>query len=190
MQRLDNPSGIQQQADDEQWRSGLATIALGLAVALGINSWVAEFRYVPSASMEPTVRTHDRVVVEKLSYRFHLPQRDDIVVFNPTPALIKQHIYGALIKRVIGLPGEQVQIKGGQVFVNHQSLHENFVAAKPNYSWGPQTIPANSYLVLGDNRNHSYDGHCWGFVESDRVIGRAVFRYWPLKHLGGLSSHV
>lgn len=173
-----------------EWCGGLGTLAAGLSVALGINAVLAEFRYIPSASMEPTIHIHDRVIVEKFTYRFHPPQRNDIVVFNPTHTLLRSHFNGVLIKRVIGLPGEQVQVKGGQVFVNQQPLRENFIAAKPNYIWGPQTIPANSYLVLGDNRNHSYDSHNWGFVQSDRIIGRAVFRYWPFNHVSWLSGHV
>ena len=139
MQQLDEPLTTQRQPTDEgQWRSGLATLVAGLLAALGINSWIAEFRYVPSASMEPTVLTHDRVVVEKLSYRFHLPQRDDIVVFNPTPALVKQHIYAALIKRVIGLPGEQVQVKGGRCLL---TINHCMRTLLPN-----QTIPGDHKL--------------------------------------------
>jgi signal peptidase I len=87
----------------------------------------------------------------------------------------------------VGLPGEEVAVRDGQVYINGQPLEENYISAPPNYQWGPQVIDANSYLVLGDNRNNSCDGHFWGDVPRENIIGRAVFRFWPPGRVGGIS---
>jgi signal peptidase I len=81
---------------------------------------------------------------------------------------------------VIGLPGETVEVKGGRVYVNDQALREQYIEEEPEYSYGPVTVPEDNYLVLGDNRNNSYDSHYWGFVPRDNIIGRAIVRFWPL----------
>lgn len=159
-------------------------MAIGLVfVAFGIHTFVAEAGYVPSGSMKPTIQIDDQLIVDKVSYHLHTPQRYDIVVLNPTAPLLKLNFHAKLIKRIVGLPGEQVQIKQGRVYINQQPLQENYLATKMNYAWGPKMVPPNSYLVLGDNRNNSYDSHRWGFVPRDRIIGRAIVRYWPLKRM-------
>lgn len=167
----------------------LKVCAAGLTLAFGIRSFVAEPRYIPSASMQPTLQVNDRVIVDKLGYRSSPPERYDIVVFNPTPALERLKVRDALIKRVIGLPGERVQVKDGQVYINQHPLQEKYIAQKPNYTWGPQTVPPNSYLVLGDNRNHSFDGHNWGFVPRSNIIGQAVLRFYPFNHINFLKTN-
>jgi len=108
------------------------------------------------------------------------------VVFSPTDAL-KQQYKDAFIKRIIGLPGETVEVKNGQVIINGETISEKYIAEEPQYNWGPQTVPENSYLVLGDNRNNSFDSHSWGFVPRGNIIGRAIVRFWPLNRLGGLD---
>jgi signal peptidase I len=165
------------------------TIGLSIILALGIRTFVAEARWIPSGSMEPTLQIDDRLIVDKVSYRFQSPQRGDVVVFNPTDALKEQKFKDAFIKRIIGLPGDTVEVQGGRVYVNGQALRENYIADNPNYQWGPETVPADSYLVLGDNRNNSYDSHYWGFVPRDRIIGRAVVRFWPPNRVGGINQH-
>lgn len=167
----------------------LKTIGLSVVLALGIRHFVAEARYIPSESMLPTLEVNDRLIVEKVSYRFSDPSRGDIVVFWPTDRLRQDNpsLKDALIKRVIGLPGEIVEVKNGTVFVNNEPLEENYIAAEPDYEWGPEEVPADSYLVLGDNRNNSYDSHFWGYVPQDKVIGRAAVRFWPLSRVGELD---
>ena len=177
-----------QPTNDNSWADGLKTISIGLALAFGIRSFVAEFRYIPSESMEPTLQVNDRVIVDKVGYRSHPPQRHDIVVFHPTAPLLKLNVRDALIKRVIALPGEQLEVKGGIVYINQRPLRERYIAAKPNYTWGPQTVPPNSYFVSGDNRNQSYDGHNWGFLPRERIIGRAVVRFWPPNRVDVLTQ--
>jgi len=174
---------------ENPWIEGIKTVGLSVVLAFGIRHFVAEARYIPSGSMLPTLEINDRLIVEKVSYRFNVPQRGDIVVFKPTEKLQEENpeLKDAFIKRVIGLPGETVQVRGGQVFVNGTSLREEYIQEEPTYEWGPKTVPEDSYLVLGDNRNNSYDSHYWGFVPQDKLIGRAVVRFWPPRRVGGLD---
>ena len=189
MTRVDNPAPNDQPQpkDENPWLEGLKTIGLSAILAIGIRQFVAEARYIPSGSMLPTLQINDRLIVDKLSYRFNTPQRGDIVVFSPTSTLEKQNFHDAFIKRVIGLPGDKVEVKGGRVYVNDQALRENYIEEDPQYQWGPQTVPVGSYLVLGDNRNNSYDSHYWGFVPREKIIGRAVVRFWPPNRVGEIT---
>jgi signal peptidase I len=88
---------------------------------------------------------------------------------------------------VIGLPGEKIEVKNGTVFVNGQPLAEKYIEEEPQYDYGPVEVPTNQYLVLGDNRNNSYDSHYWGFVPRDNLIGKAAVRFWPPNRLGSLD---
>ena len=169
---------------------GFKTIVVSAVLALGIRTFVAEARYIPSGSMLPTLQINDRLIIDKISYDFTSPQRGDIVVFNPTPTLQSQDFHDAFIKRVIGLPGDKVAVKGKQVYVNDVPLTENYIEAPPDYQWGPVIVPPLSYLVLGDNRNNSYDSHYWGFVPRNDIIGRAIFRFWPLNRIGEFDRPV
>jgi signal peptidase I len=172
------------------WIEGLQTIGLSIILALGIRQFVAEARYIPSGSMKPTLQINDRLVVEKISYRFNPPERGDIIVFRaPQKALdaVNSTTNDAYIKRVIALPGESVEVKEGKVFINGEALEETYIQAPPSYTWGPEVVPENEYLVLGDNRNLSSDGHIWGFLPEESIIGRAVVRFWPLPRIGGLE---
>ncbi len=177
-----------QQPNDNWWVESIKTLVLSLLLALGIRTFVAEARYIPSGSMLPTLQINDRLIIDKISYNFEKPQRGDIVVFNPTQALEKQNFHDAFIKRLIGVPGDKVEVKGGRVYVNNCPLQENYIASLPDYHWGPVIVPPDSYLVLGDNRNNSYDSHYWGFVPRNRIIGRAIIRFWPLNHIGLLEQ--
>ncbi|NJN59551.1 MAG: signal peptidase I, partial [Leptolyngbyaceae cyanobacterium SL_5_9] len=176
-------------AAENPWIEGLKTIGLSAVLAFGIRQIVAEARYIPSESMLPTLEVNDRLIVEKISYRFNDPQRGDIVVFWPTERLKQENpsLKDAFIKRVIGLPGETLEVQGGRVYVNGQPLRENYIAAEPEYQWGPEVVPEDSYLVLGDNRNNSYDSHFWGYVPRENIIGRAAVRFWPPGRVGELG---
>jgi signal peptidase I len=187
------------------WAEALKTIGLSLVLAVGIRSFVAEARYIPSGSMLPTLAVNDRLMIEKISYRFHPPRRGDAIVFYPLPALVEQNIGPTLIKRVVGLPGEKVELRDGYVYVNGRQLEEDYLEAgelteldlcyvtqpqRTPYLAQPVTIPPNSYLVLGDNRARSYDSRCWGVVPADKILGRAVVRFWPPQRAGGLDRKV
>jgi signal peptidase I len=194
---------------DNSWIAELGrTVVLSIVLALGIRTFVAEARWIPSGSMEPTLHgtpnqwEADKIIVDKLKYKFSQPQRGDIVVFSPTEELQKEQYQDAFIKRVIGLPGETVQLKKGRVYINDKPLDEkNYLSSKqatvidvctsgqqPPFLGQPQTIPPNSYLVLGDNRNSSYDSRCWGVVPRQNIIGRAILRFWPINHIGEIDK--
>ena len=180
------------QKQQNPWIEGFQTIGLSIALALGIRQFIAEARYIPSESMKPTLLVNDRLVVEKISYRLQDPQRGDIVVFWPPSEIVPAgQRRDAFIKRIVGLPGDTVEVTDGTVLVNGDELDENYIQSPPTYEQAPLTIPAGNYFVLGDNRNASYDSHAWNisqpFVPEDQIIGRAVVRFWPPTRLGGLD---
>jgi signal peptidase I len=154
--------------------------------ALFIRHFVAEARYIPSGAMLPTLQINDRLFVNKLIYRFSTPERGDIVVFNPTQELKAQNFHDTFIKRIIGLPGEVIEVKDGKVFVNGQVLKETYTLDRTNYSKTFTPVPPNSYLVLGDNRNNSYDSHYWGFLPRENIIGKATKRFYPFDRAGSI----
>ncbi len=174
---------------------GLKTIALSAFLAFGIRTFVAEARYIPSGSMLPTLEIDDRLIVDKVGYRFKSPQRGDIIVFSPTQKLEEQKYHDAFIKRVIGLPGERVEVRNNRAYINDRPLGENYTndgnhttkVSQQQDNWGPQVVPQDQYLVLGDNRKNSYDGRSWGFVPRDKIIGRAVVRFWPMNRVGEIT---
>ena len=143
---------------------------------------------IPSGSMLPTLQINDRVIIDQTAYRTQSPQRKDIVLFQPTETLRKQNFKEVFIQRVIGLPGETVEVKNGSVYINSKPVKENYIQERPQYRWGPVVVPMKSYLVLGDNRNNSYDSHYWGFVPRDLIVGKIVWRYYPFDRVGSLSQ--
>ncbi|AMA08544.1 MULTISPECIES: signal peptidase I [Cyanophyceae] len=161
-------------------------LVIALAIALVVRWFIAEPRYIPSGSMLPTLDLGDRIVVEKLSYRFQPVHRGDVVVFRTPPQLelLGYDPQQAFIKRIIATPGETVSVHNGTVYVDQAPLTEPFIAASPDYELPTLTVPPHSFFVLGDNRNNSNDSHIWGFVPADNVIGHAIFKFWPLNHLG------
>jgi signal peptidase I len=197
------------QQSDNSWLIELGkTVILSVFLALGIRTLVAEARWIPTGSMEPTLHgvqdqwKADKIIVDKVTYKFTNPQRGDIVVFSPTDELKRQKYDDAFIKRIIGLPGEKIELKEGKVYINKKYLSEDEYlfpstativdvctsGPNPPFLAKPQTIPADSYLVLGDNRSSSYDGRCWGLVPRENIIGRAVLRFWPLNKIGGIDQ--
>ncbi len=168
-------------------RESLETVVPAVLIALLINLFMAQATRVHGQSMEPNLHTDQRLVVEKLSYNRYLrqylgfegPQYGDVVVIRlPTQA------NELLIKRVIGLPGDLVEIHDGQVFVNGQSLEEPYVSTGTAGSYGPTTVPPLNIFVLGDNRNFSNDSRSFGTVPLKNVVGRAWFSYWPIDQIG------
>lgn len=136
--------------------------------------------------MYPTFDVGDQLLVEKVTKYVRDYEAGDIVVFEPPPALVARGYSksDAFIKRVIAREGDVVRIRSGLVEVNGIIQREDFINERPAYDWGPGTVPAGSVMVLGDNRNNSYDSHIWGFLPRDHIIGRAVLRYWPPARAG------
>ncbi|MFB2973916.1 signal peptidase I [Aerosakkonema sp. BLCC-F183] len=168
----------------------LATIkAIGIALLSFVvaRTLVFELRFIQGGSMLPVLESNDRVIVDKLMYYFYSPSRQDIIIFSATEAQKKANQPGAHLSRVIGLPGEKIEVKGGQVFINNQPLQENYVDEPARYEYGPVTVPPDSFFVLGDNRNNSFDSHYWGFVPRDRIIGKVYATFWPLNRIGNVQ---
>lgn len=150
----------------------IETLLLAVALYLGINAISARVR-VDGFSMNPTLQDGEYVLVSKVTYRLGQPQRGDIIVFK-YPGEPPQD----LIKRIIGLPGDSVQVNGSNVYVNGQPLAEPYIAAAPMYQ-GQWQVPEGFLFVLGDNRNDSSDSHSWGLLPRKNVIGKALLIYWP-----------
>jgi signal peptidase I len=161
--------------------------ALLLLVVL-LRGFVVEPRLILSSSMEPTLQPGDRLVMDKLSYRFHPPRAGDIVVFVlPTAAQRPDGLpLPPALKRVLAVPGQQVEVREGQVLVDGKALSEPYLKEPPRYTWGPLQVPEGTLFVLGDNRNASSDSHDWGLLPRKNVLGRAWVRFWPPSRAGGL----
>ncbi len=160
-------------------RDLLGTILPAVVIALLIHAFLAQATRVYGQSMEPNLHTNERLVIEKLSYRFHAPRRGDVVVLHDpagSPEL--------LIKRVIGLPGERVTISNGRVFVDGQPIEEPYLTQETQGGGRSWVVPPFTVFVMGDNRSASRDSRVFGPVPLDQIVGRAVFRYWPLSEVG------
>ncbi|MEB3359952.1 MAG: signal peptidase I [Synechococcales bacterium] len=171
-------------------KSNVQTLAIAIFLAIIIRLFVAEPRFIPSDSMVPTLQVGDRLVIEKVSYRLHPPQVGDIVVFEPPRQL---QVFGythdqAFIKRVMGVPGQILQVQDHVVYRDGKPLAENYTAEPPDYDIEPFQVPAGQYFVMGDNRNNSNDSHVWGFLPGENIIGRAVFRFWPWPRVGVIRN--
>lgn len=160
-------------------------IAVAFVLSIFIRNYVIDTRIVPTGSMLPTIQLQDRLIVDRVFYKFDSFKRGDIVVFQ-APDSAQEDL--DLVKRLIGLPGEKVEIKNGKVFINDQALNEPYIMAPPDYDYGPVTVPKNSYFMLGDNRTASKDSHIWGFLPSDKILGKVWIRYWPMNKFGPLAS--
>jgi signal peptidase I len=164
----------------------VVVIAGALIVALVIKTFLFQAFYIPSASMEPTLNIGDRVLVNKLSYRLHDVNRGDLVVFERPPGEPETEIKD-LIKRVVALPGEEVEGRNGRVFVDGASLDEGYLQDGVfTTDFGPLLVPEDSVFVMGDNRSDSRDSRVFGPISEDLIVGRAFVRVFPLGELGFL----
>ncbi len=171
-----------------QFRENIQILVIALVLSFLIRVFIAEPRYIPSASMLPTLVEGDRLVVEKVSRRFEEPHPGDIIVFSP-PVQLQMQGYEpdqAFIKRVIATAGQTIAVLNGTVYVDNHPLEEDYIFQAPNYNLQPIQVPKGELFVMGDNRNNSNDSHIWGFLPVKNVIGRAIIRFWPLSRLGGV----
>jgi signal peptidase I len=164
-------------------REFFETILITLLLYVLIRTFLFENYRVLGHSMDPTLANNQYLVVDKLSYRLGEPDRGDIIVLRDPRTDERK-----LIKRVIGLPGEVLEIQDGQVLIDQQPLDEGYLASQGLYPKAPISIPEDHYFVLGDNRNQSSDSHNWGTVPSDRIVGKAWISYWP-PQLWGVIPH-
>lgn len=157
--------------------SWIKTIVLAVVIAVFINSVVIVNATVPTGSMENTIMPGDRIIALRLTYYFSEPQRGDIVVFKYPDD--ESTLY---VKRVIGLPGETVEVKDGKVYINgaDKPLNDDFVKDEPVGDYGPYEVPEDCYFMMGDNRNNSLDSRFWvnKYVQKNKILGKVYFKYF------------
>ena len=159
-------------------REILDTVLLMLLIYVVTRTLVQTFR-IEGVSMEPNLHDGQYLIINKLAYHLHSPRRGDVVVFH-----YPKNPRRDFIKRIIGLPGEKVQVQGEHILINGEELEEPYALHKGDYAWGPQILGEDEYFVLGDNRNSSSDSHNWGALPRGAIIGKAWISYWPPEHLG------
>ncbi len=164
------------------WRETLETLLLAVILFLIINATTGRFQ-VRGSSMEPTLHDGQYLVVGKVAYWLHPPERGDVIVFLPP-----HHPDEDYIKRVIGLPGERVEIRQGKVFVQGVPLDEPYIQEVGFYS-GTWELGPGEYFVLGDNRQNSSDSHNWGVLPRENIVGKAWLCYWPPEDWGLVGHH-
>ena len=164
-------------------RELIETIALTVVIFLLIRFAVQNFR-IEGFSMEPNFHDGQFLIVNKLIYVLHPPERGDVIVFVPPNNTTRD-----FIKRVIGLPGDRIEIVNGRVSVNGAPLDEPYPLNPGTYSSETLVVPADEYFVLGDNRNNSSDSHSWGPVPANSIIGKAWVSYWPPQVMGLVPTY-
>ena len=159
------------------WRELVETVGGAVILALFIMAFVARAFTVDGPSMLPTLHSGEKLLIDKVTYRFRPPERGEVVVFR-YPANPREHF----IKRIIGIPGDVVSIQSGSVYINGELLEEDYLSEKTRGDLSPAKVPPDTVFVLGDNRNNSHDSRSRlvGYVPLRLVEGRAVWRYWPL----------
>ncbi len=164
------------------------TLLVTAVVSLLLRVAVVEAFMVPTGSMRPTILEGDRLLGTKFRYWFRRPSAGEIVVFHP-PESARDQVSAdvkRLVKRIVAVEGDIVEIENGRVKVNGAELEEPYIAAPPLYRMPPVEVPADHVFVLGDNRNQSLDSHSWGFVPDSELIAHVVARYWPPSRIGAL----
>jgi len=176
-------TGAAKKSSSHFTREIIETVGLTLVIFLIIHFTVQNF-LVDGPSMQPGLHTGEYVLVNKLAYTFHGPERGDVIVFE-----LPQDTSENLIKRVIGLPGDKLVLTQNTVTVDGVTLKEPYISAPENDQAQTLTVPPNNYFVLGDNRPVSDDSRDWGFVPKDDIIGKAVIVYWPLHDIESINTY-
>ena len=178
----EEPAGRRHQAlrSAVEW---VVVIVGALVVALVIKTFLLQAFYIPSGSMLPTLQVSDRVLVNKLSYKMHDVNRGDLVVFERPPGEHGDDIKD-LIKRVIALPGETIELRDGRIVIDGRLLEEPYLPdGTVTANLETTTVPEGSVFVMGDNRSDSRDSRFFGAIDEDLIVGRAFVRVWPLSAL-------
>ena len=164
-------------------RELLEAVLPALVIVLVVNIFLAQATRVEGQSMDPSLHDSERLIIEKVSYRFRAPQRGDIVVLQRP-----QRSVDPLIKRVIGLPGETVSIHDAMVYIDGDPLMEPYLDQPTWGSMAPVVVPEGHVFVMGDNRRSSNDSRAFGVVSLDDIVGRAWLRYWPPSEFGAVAA--
>jgi len=175
------PATVPRRRQGLEW---LVLVACSLGVALLVRAFLVQAFYIPSESMVPTLHKDDRVLVNKLSYKLHDIHRGDIVVFEAPPGTATSEVKD-LIKRVIGLPGESIEGRDGNIYVDGRIIDEPYLPPDVrSREFPPEKIPEDHYWVLGDNRQDSRDSTFFKSIEQGAIVGRAFVRIWPVGNIG------
>ena len=161
----------------------IETVVIALVLALIIRAFIVAVFWIPTGSMIPTLGIKDRIVANKFIYRFREPRRLEIAVFK-APRAFENSGKDELIKRIIGLPGETLQLMDGVVFINGKHLSEEHPMNRDHDNFGPVLIPEGHYFMMGDNRSESADSRFWGYLPRKKLVGPAFLRIWPLTKFG------
>lgn len=167
-------------------RDILEVIVPAFIIFLVVRTFFFESRWVPTPSMVPTIMERERFIENKIVYRFRRPRRGEIIVFHPPAGAMPGGVRrDDLVKRVVGLPGETVEIKDGTVYIDGRRLPEPYVKPENRdyLSFGPFHVPAGHLFVLGDNRRQSRDSRYWLYLPLKNVTGKAFWRFWPPNRL-------
>jgi signal peptidase I len=165
------------------FRQALITVMLALLLFFTINASL-QASIVEDVSMLPTLVAGQRIIIVKIFYYFSEPKRGDIIIVHPPIDQERE-----FVKRLVGLPGDTIEVKDHLVYVNNISLNEPYLKDRPAYSYGPFTVPDNNYFLLGDNRNNSADSHLNWTVTRDEIVGKAWLRIWPPDKWGSPGSY-
>jgi signal peptidase I len=177
-------STMRQEFGIRSWlQDTLETLLLAVILFLVINTLTGRYQ-VHGQSMLPTLHEEQYLIASKVTYWLHPPERGDVVVLEPP----NNQSSVPYIKRVIGLPGDSVDIRGQRVWVNGVALNEPYVSGPPYYE-GSWIVEPGKYFVLGDNRNNSSDSHNWGMLPEDNILGKAFFSYWPPEYWGKIPHY-
>ena len=162
------------------WEQLFESLLPAVAVVLSVNLFLVQPRVVHGQSMEPSLHENERVIVDLLSYRFRAPEHGEIIVLD----IPERQSGPPLIKRVMGIPGDLIEIKSGAVYRNGVKLNEPYLDQITPGHMAPQRVPEEHVFVLGDNRGCSNDSRYFGMVPFESILGRAWVRYWPPSDIG------
>lgn len=204
-------ANIENDKNQPFWKECIETAFFVIVAVIIIRFFIGEIRWIPSGSMEPTLQVKDRIFVERMTRFYSTPERGDVMIFYPPFVELDNSFAGvfkrlsgffcqdiAYIKRVIGMPGDKLEIKKLEdgshvVLVNDKALDEPYIKSKFDYIdcndnmvCGPMIIPQGNYFMLGDNRGNSQDSRFWGYLPEDRFIGKAIFLFWPFNRVKSL----
>ncbi|GBE57162.1 signal peptidase IB [bacterium BMS3Abin01] len=163
-------------------RDVVIPLAVAFAVAMFVQATVAKPYKIPSGSMLPTIQLGDRILTNRVAYHYDDIKRGDVIVFNPPANHTGADPGVPFVKRVVGLPGDVIEVRNGKTLVNGE-VFEVPEAVTPSYTRPPEVVPEGQLFVLGDNRNESSDSHIWGYVPIENIIGRVELVYWPPRHM-------
>lgn len=164
-------------------RDIITTILVALIIFVVLQLTIGSFK-VYGMCMLPNIKNGDYIMVSKLSYVFKEPQRGDIIIFHSP-----RDGNSDLVKRIVGLPGETIEITGGEVLINGKPLEEPYIMEPPQYEYAAETIPEGMYFVLGDNRNNSADSHTGWLLPREGIVGKAWIDYWPAEDMSMIKHY-